>query len=194
MSSSVVDDTNLPNTAEEYIKQIGILNENIKELEIMNEELIKKFKIGVKDWKRIKKSGKSRVSDSTFDIKSVGVGGEDLKRWKEEHENLKKKIEDNKEHKKILEDLLQKDIKRFENTGEHPRRPTEKEGREWNPFVPTTPDYSPYDTPPRTPSPLELSGGKRRRKRKRTKKKKKRRRRTKKKRRRRRTKKKRRIR
>jgi len=188
MSSFVVDDANLPNTAEEYIKQIDILNENIKELEIMNEELIKKFKMGVKNWRQIKKSGKSRVSDSIFDIKSVGVGKEDLKLWKEEHENLKKKIEDNKEHKKILEDLLQKDINRFETTGEHPRRPTFEE------FVPTSPDYWPYDTPPRTPSPLELSGGKRRRKRKWTKKKKKRRRRTKKKKRRRRTKKKRRIR
>ena len=105
MSSLVVDDANLPNTAEDYIKQIDILNENIKGLEITNEDLIKKFKKGLKDWRRIKKSGKSRVSDSTFDIKSVGVGGEDLKRWKEEHKNLKKKIEDNKEHKKILETL-----------------------------------------------------------------------------------------
>ena len=177
------DDSNLPNTAEDYLTQIDILEKDISDLIKESKQLKKNFNEWVRYSREIRKSG---VADVTTDVRSIGVGEQDLRRMKQEYYNLKEKIEDAKAYKQIFVDLLLKDIDRFEISGNHPRRPTLEDGRNYNPrppspeFDPETPsDISdaPSDTPPGSPDlsasnqnlptpPGSPIGGKRSRKRK----------------------------
>ena len=148
------DDSNLPNTAEDYLTQIDILEKDISDLIKESKQLKKNFNEWVRYSREIRKSG---VADVTTDVRSIGVGEQDLRRMKQEYYNLKEKIEDAKAYKQIFVDLLLKDIDRFEISGNHPRRPTLEDGRNYNPrppspeFVPESPDYTPPGTPDYTP-------------------------------------------